>query len=410
MKNANNEISKSLIFLTYFLWLITALLSMLAGSIAINNVLYIDQSIELSATVSYKNEHQVRYQSSKNRTALALEIVYQYHKPGQQNKAELVNELAPLVYPFVESGDKISIYYNELSDPKTRISQPVHFWLNFLLCLLFLSVVFFFAILVNRSKQITKNKNTKMIVLVSAVFFIPIVLELVSFNQQTEQLLIEKNIQSSWPSWPEFEQAVAKPDWWDKVAITYFDPMDYTSDEFSNYVDKNKHADKYQRSFKVTYALMLRHQDDPYTLGGLLGKGTNREFIPMYEFFLGHFMQQEWQSDYCSPVCSNDATQMVKMAGDLLSMKLDDNELDYSRQLIKDIMKYKYERGDNRGKFYFLYSYRRLLEYEQGQEKAKEVLASLVEKNIQQAINQGLSNHQLRRWRTFWTSSQRKIE
>jgi len=404
---ANNKTSKVAKPLIYFSWFITGLVSMLAGYIAINNIVYIEQSIKVSASVLNKTEHQVRYKHNNTRTASALHIVYQYQHPHQPQKFELVSELAPLLYPFVEIGETIPIYYNALSKPQTRLSHPVHFWLTFLLCSVFLSFFFYITFQANKSLQAGPNKNAKMIALVSVFFFIPTVIQLVTIDQQGDQLLIEQTMQKNWPSWPAFEQAVAKPDWWDKVAINYFDPMSYTSEEFGHYVDNNKGHDKYQRSFKVTYALMLRHQDDPYTLAGLLGKGTTREFIPLYEFFLAHFMLQQWQGEYCSQPC-NDATQMVEMAGSLLSMKLDENQLDYSRQLINDIMKYKYERGNNRGKFYFLYGYRRLLEHEQGKEKAKQILAPLVEKNLQQAINQGLTTQQ-RQWRRFWTSSQREI-
>ncbi len=89
-------------------------------------------------------------------------------------------------------------------------------------------------------------------------------------------------------------------------------------------------------------------------------------------------------------------------------MKLDENQVRSSEALIEDIMKYKYDRANNRGKYYFLYAYRRLLEHTEGKEIAKQKLEHLVEENLQQAIDQGLTR-QAEKWRKFWQGTQRKV-
>ncbi|RTR29766.1 hypothetical protein [Shewanella atlantica] len=408
MKNDSNKQRLVETRLSYLFWAITALLALVVGAIGINNLLYIEQSIKINATVYNKVESQSRSNTgSGTSTSTSLKVIYQFENPYKKDKIELASELAPLVYGRVKKGGDLEIYYNELAKPKTRISQPFHFWLLFIISGLFLSFAFFIATLLTRHSQIAKGRRRQFVYGVAVMLILPVVTNLLLFTQQTRQLAEERSREESWPSWFAFEVAVPKPEWWDSVSIKYLDPMDYTSEEYSYYVEHNTDSDKFHRSFKLTYALMLRHQDDPLELGWLLAKGTTRQYMPMYEFFLSHFMFQEWEGEYCSQPC-NDATQMVEMAGDLISMKLDENQVDSSMNLANEIMEYKFSRAGNRGQYYFLYSYRRLLEHTQGQEVAKLKLDSLVEAGLQDAIAQGLASQE-RKWRRFWKGSQREV-
>lgn len=399
---------KALIKVSYFLWTVVFLLALVTGTIGINNLLYIEQSVKLTAVVTDKYASQSSSGTGSSRTvSTSLKILYQFENPYKKDKIELVSELAPLVYATVNKGDDIAIYYNETAKPKTRISQPLHFWMIFFISSLVFGAALLMATLVSRQSALTKERRRQLIYLVLVMFILPIVVNILSFTQQNNQLQAEREAEADWPRWPAFETAVPKPEWWDQVSIKYFDPMDYTSEEYSDYVKHNTDSDKYHRSFKVTYALMLKHQDDPYTLGGLLGRGTTRQYMSIYEFFLSQYMHQEWQGEYCSQPC-NDATQMVEMAGVLMSMKLDENQIDSSLKLAIDIMQYKFSRANNRGKYYFLNSYRRLLEHLEGKEVAKLTLGVLVEESLQEAVEQGLTG-QVRKWKKFWSSSQREI-
>ena len=386
-------------------WLASLSLALMVGWFFADNLYYAINSQVLSAEVVNKSSYRSKTSNSRHYST-SYTVTYQFENPHVADKFELKSELAPLVYPFVEKGNTIDIYYNEFADPKAKIRMPQHYWLNVLIGLLF----FYFVNLITRTliknslvtpKPIVESKQTLV-----AAFIAPALLSLLylslNANSTKNELANEKN----WPAWPAFQSAVAKPVWWDKVAIKYFDPMNYTSEEYSAYLKANTGDDKRHRQFKVAYAFLLKHQNDPLQMGWDLAKGTTREFIPLYEFFLEHFMYTEWQGE-CSQPCS-DATQMVEMAGDLLSMKLDENRIEYSRQLIADIMKYKYERANNRGKYYFLYSYRRLLEHTEGKEKAHQELDELVNAASLEADEQG-SKTMIRKWSTFWSSSQRKV-
>jgi hypothetical protein len=307
---------------------------------------------------------------------------------------------------MVQKGQIIDIYYNELEKPKSKIANPIHYWFDAILWLLFLSTCFFITRLLTKNCPATKGKSQLFSIALTAALFAPFIYGMTVNLITASEIERDQISEQSWPSWPEFERAVPKPAWWDSVAIKYFDPMDYTSEQYSNYVKKNNDKDKYHRQFKVTYALLLRHQNDPLQMGWDLAKGTTRQYMPMYEFFLSHYMRENWQGQ-CSSPC-NDATQMVEMAGDLLSMKLDENQIVESSQLIQDIMKYKYSRGNNRGKYYFLYSYRRLLEHTHGKEHANQELNHLVEENLLEARQQNLTQ-QIKKWEKFWLGSQRKV-
>jgi hypothetical protein len=391
--------------LVYFFWLLTFILAATFSSISVNNIIYANQSIKVDAKVHGKSSHRQRNNNSKSYSTV-LKIIYQFENPYVKDKIELQSELAPLLYSYVKEGDPISIYYNEISDPTSRINSPLHYWFGSLLWFIFFSASYLTTHFLTKFCNDTKDKKRMFLLILAVVSFSPVLINITLSWIQTNQIETDQLSEQNWPSWPEFERAVAKPAWWDQVAIKYFDPMNYTNEEYSYYVENNSDKDKYHRQFKVTYALLLRHQDDPLQMGWDLARGTVRQYMPMYEFFLKHFMHQTWQGQ-CSNPCS-DATQMVEMAGDLLSMKLDENQIDSSIQLIDDIIKYKYERANNRGKYYFLFSYRRLLEHTEGKENAREKLEHLVEANLQQAIAEGL-NQQAEKWRKFWAGSQRKV-
>lgn len=402
--NAPNEkkVSPSVV---HSFWLVSIFLALTVGWLTADNLHYAINSQTLSAEVVNKSSYRSKSNSSRNYST-SYTVTYQYENPSVKQKFELKSELAPLVYPFVEKGEFIDVYYNEFADPKSRIRMPHHFWLNVLIGLL----VFFFINLVTRTlinhNAIIQNSIIRSKLTPVAAFIAPVFLSLLYFSLNVDSAKNELAQEKNWPSWPAFEAAVPKPIWWDKVAIKYFDPMNYTSEEYSAYLDANTGDDKRHRQFKVAYVFLLKHQNDPLQMGWDLAKGTTREFMPLYEFFLEHFMQTEWQGD-CSQPCS-DATQMVEMAGELLSMKLDENHIEYSQQLVADIMKYKYSRANNRGKYYFLYSYRRLLEHIDGKEKAHQVLDKLVTANTIEANELG-SKTMIRKWSNFWSSSQRKV-
>ena len=406
MKSSDNkkQLSKKVI---YLFWLITSMLTLVVGWSVFNNIQYINDSVEIKATVYSKSSYRTRNgTSSSNNYSTALTVTYQFENPYIDGKIELDSELAPVMYAMVEKGDIVSVYSNEMAKPKTRLSHPLHFWLMPFVWTVFFGFLFYVSKILAKTNPQVANQYSLYAKSLLLIFFLPGIYVVIASFGEKQEIKGESAREQNWPRWDALERAVPKPEWWDRVAIKYFDPMDYTSEEYSNYLKQNTGPDKYHRQFKVTYAFLLLHQEDPLQMGWDLAKGTARQYMPLYEFFLNHFMFQEWQGD-CSQPCS-DATQMVEMAGDLLSMKLDENQIESSYELIRYIMKYKYSRGNNRGKYYFLYSYRRLLEHAEGKEKAKEVLATMVEENTAEALTLGLKG-QHKKWLKFWERSQRKV-
>ncbi|OEG72998.1 hypothetical protein BEL05_06255 [Shewanella colwelliana] len=392
--------------IVFVLWAACASCIFLLGNMVVSNFIYIEQSQFIEATVIKKVASKSRSGSGSSASySTALKVIYQFENPYVKDKLELHSELAPLVYGRVKEGDTISVYFNEMAKPKTRISQPFHFWLLCFLVLLGVSFLYLIALIIGRhSRLVVKTWQANLIL--TCLFLVPVVYQSWDNMQNNNAIALERNSEANWPRWFAFEHAVAKPSWWDSVAIKYLDPMDYTSEEHRYYLKSNTDADRFHRSFKLTYALMLRHQDDPLELGWLLAKGTTRQYMPMYEFFLSHFMYRQWEG-VCTNPC-NDATQMVEMAGHLLSMKLDENQIASSLVLAEEIMVNKYDRADNRGKFYFLYSYRRLLEHTQGKDIAHAKLDDLVDASTLEA--QKLGNSQLlSRWQRFWHGTQREV-
>jgi hypothetical protein len=389
----------------YLFWLISVVAALIGGWIVAENFHYASQSQVLSAEVINKSSYRSRTNNSRYYST-SYTVTYQFENPNVKDKFDLESELAPLVYPLVEKGELIEIYYNEFAKPQSKIRMLHHYWLNVLIWM----IIFYFIYLITRSLTNSNPELSDRLVkfkqLLAVSFFAPVVLNFIYLSSNSKSTQQEVAMQQNWPSWPALESAVPKPTWWDQVAIKYFDPMNYTSEEYSAYLKANIGDDKRHRQFKVAYVFLLKHQDDPLQMGWDLAKGTTREFIPLYKFFLEQFMHTEWRGN-CSRPC-NDATQMVEMAGDLLSMTLDENQIDYSELLIADIMKYKYQRANNRGKYYFLHSYRRLLEHTESKEKAHQVLDELVTDCLQEAENTG-DQSMVRKWENFWSSSQRKV-
>ncbi len=402
-KRPNN--SKSSLVFTYIFWSALILLLFTLGWQIADRIRYLNNSQVLSAEIVDKSSYRSKTSNSRHYST-SYTVTYQFENPYVKQKFELESELAPLVYPLVEKGQEISIYYNEFSQPKSQIRMPHHFWLGSLVLLLIIVFVYLITRTLIRHQQNIQSQIVRSKLSLVAAFFIPLLISLFFDSQSNQVIKKELLLEKSWPAWPALEAAVAKPIWWNEVAIKYFDPMNYTSEEYSAYLKANTGDDKRHRQFKVAYAFLLKNQNDPLQMGWDLAKGTNREFMPLYEFFLEYYMHTEWQGN-CSQPCS-DATQMVEMAGDLLSMKLDENQIEYSQQLIADIMKYKYDRANNRGKYYFLYAYRRLLEHTHGKEAAHQLLDELVNAGRQEAANSGPDSMR-RKWANFWSSSQRKV-
>lgn len=389
----------------YIIWSITALLTFAYGWSVFDNIFYASESTQISGTIHKKSSHRSRNANS-NTYSTSYNIIYQFENPYVPGKIELEKELAPVMYAILNEGDRVDIYFNDKEKPKSRLSHPLHYWLMTIVWGAFLSFAFFVAKPLSKQHESCYKNYNRFKKWMLLLFFLPGLFGLIQAFNSGRMVEIEKVSEQNWPRWRALEKAVAKPEWWDSVPIKYFDPMNFTSEEYSEYVKKNIGNDKRHRQFKVAYVFLLLHQDDPLQMGWDLAKGTTREFMPLYEFFLKHHMYQKWQG-VCGQPCS-DGTQMVEMAGDLLSMKLDENQILSSKTLIQDIMKYKYERGNNRGKYYFLYSYRRFLEHTESVERAHEVLDALVEENLLEAQTLGLKS-QIRKWTNFWKSGQRTV-
>jgi len=333
-------------------------------------------------------------------------VIYQFENPYRAGKIETVVELAPIIYGVVDTGDSIKIYYNELGKPKARIKFAPHYWLITMIIFALFAFLLFVTILILKNHTSFKKQVRLFLIALLVFFSVPLVISVQNDLRNKSLLAKEKLAESAWPSWPAFEQAVPKPHWWRRVAIKFFDPMNYTSEEIKPYLRKNKGHDRTQRQFKVAYAKILKHKGDPLQIGWDIMNGTTQEFTPLYEFFVSYFMYQEWEGD-CTNPC-NDATQTVQIAADLISMKLDEDQVDSSLLIIENILKYKYDRARNAEKYAFLYSYRRLLEHTVGVDRAREALQPLVEGNIKEAREQGLSR-MTSKWQYFWEREQRRV-
>lgn len=252
--------------LVYFFWILTFILAVTVSSTVINNIIYASQSITVDAKVHAKSSHRERSNNSRSYSTL-LKIIYQFENPYVKDKIELQSELAPLLYSSVTEGEIIAIYYNEMGNPRTRIVSPLHYWFNSLLWMAFFSACFAITQYLTKACDATMHSKRVFMILLSVSLLAPATFKTVSTWMTNNQIEDDRLSEQNWPSWPEFERAVPKPEWWDQVAIKYFDPMDYTDEEYSNYVKLNKGKDKYHRQFKVTYALILLHQDDPLQMG-----------------------------------------------------------------------------------------------------------------------------------------------
>ncbi|MEC8327783.1 MAG: hypothetical protein VX100_17070 [Pseudomonadota bacterium] len=169
----------------------------------------------------------------------------------------------------------------------------------------------------------------------------------------------EAKEQQNWPKWPEFESAVPKPDWWHSVPIKYIDPMNFTSEEMTAYYKKNTGDDKYKRDFKVIYARMLKHQNNAQEIAGFLGRGTVSEFKPFYEFYITHFLDETWQSEYCEQC--NDANSAINIGTQWLYYLTEGGEYERAQKIIDQLLESKYPRAIPMQRFYLIRSYRRLL-------------------------------------------------
>ncbi|MDE3270851.1 hypothetical protein [Pseudoalteromonas sp. G4] len=194
----------------------------------------------------------------------------------------------------------------------------------------------------------------------------------------------EKEQQKSWPSWPEFEAAVPKPDWWHSVPIKYLDPMNYTPEEMKAYHDKNNGIDKYKRDFKVLYARMLKNRgNDVQEMAGFLGRGTVDEFYPLYAFYISNYMHETWQSEYCGQC--NDANAAINIGTQWLHRLTKDGELTRAQQVIDQLFELKYDRAIPYQRYTLIRAYRNVLLKTHSREDAYAILKPYIVDNIKLA-------------------------
>ncbi|AIY67586.1 hypothetical protein [Pseudoalteromonas piratica] len=212
------------------------------------------------------------------------------------------------------------------------------------------------------------------------------------------QELVEREAeqQKSWPSWPEFEVAVPKPEWWHSVPIKYLDPMNYTPEEMKAYHDKNTGIDKYKRDFKVLYARMLKNRgNDVQEMAGFLGRGTVREFNPLYAFYISNYMDETWQSEHCGQC--NDANAAINIGTQWLYRLIEDGEYGRAQQVIAQLFKLKYARAIPMQRYYLIRSYRHLLLKTQSRDEAYAILKPYIVNNITLAEHANDQN-MMQRW------------
>lgn len=394
------------------LWLAPALLAALwTGWQVQQRWTWLRDGLRLPTQVVELHRSLARSPSASGRSAWRLEVVVDVADPRREGAVERLHFLAPLLHAVLDEGDTVLVLHDPLTLPAHQpfvLAHPLQLWQGPAFGLLLLGVLWALPHAAlhrrypapDRRRQALRRHGLAVAVAACAPLLIGQALALRDRAAQAQ----DRDIEARWPHWAELEAELPRPWWWSRLPWQGVDPVAdeagaeaWRSGGFS--LPGRHEIGASERRFKHARARLLALRDQPAAIARLLGAGHDPNFIPLYRFFLTHYLDARWNE----PVCSrcNDSSLVTEMAGDLMLMLVQDGRLAEAGRFAPRIVADKLPGADARARLSFLIAYRSLLEAEQGPEAARAQLQVLVDDAVAAAQASG-EHWALDRWAGFW--------
>lgn len=349
--------------------------------------------------------------TGSSRSAVRLEVEVDVVDPRREDRPARVSLLAPTLYPLLQPGDRLTLLHDPLTQPANAAFVPAHplsLGLAPALGLLVVGVLWAFPYtgLLKRHPQPGPERRRaarRLQALLVVAAALPVVAGQALALRDRAARQADLSLEARWPSWPELDAAAPRPWWWARLPWRGLDPLQAGSEAQLAWLRAGGlgEDDRAQRRYKLVRAQMLGLRERPAELAALLSAGHDPQFIPLYRFYLQHYLHAEWREPGCSRC--NDASLVTEMAGDLMTMLIHDGRLDEAGHWAPLIAARKLSGADARARLSFLSAYRGWLEASQGAEAARAQLQPLVDNAIVAARDDG-ETWALARWEAFWRS------
>jgi hypothetical protein len=350
--------------------------------------------------------------TASGRSAVRLEVVVDVPDPRREDRLQRLDVLAPLLYAVLEPGDAVTVLHDPLTLPAQRpfvLAHPLQLWQAPAFGLLAVAVLWAFPYtgLLRRHPQPDARRRAgrrrKLVLLMAAL--LPVVAGQALAWRDGRARAADLAMEAAWPAWPELDAAAPQPWWWARLPWHGLDPVRSEGSAAYAWLEQGagwpRTLGQSERRFKWTRARMLALRDQPAEMAGLLSNGHDPNFIPLYRFYLQHYMEAEWRDTGCSRC--NDSSLVTQMAGDLMWMLIQDGRAAEAGTWAPVIIARKLPGADARARLSLLTAYRGLLEAESGAEAARIQLQPLVEDAMTAAREEG-TDWALARWQDFWRS------
>lgn len=391
------------------LLLLPALLAVLwTGWLVQQRLTWLQDGLQLEGRVVELRSSSQPSATASSRRSVRLSVVVEV--PDPRRGGLLVQEafLAPLLYPLVEEGDRLEVVHDPLTLPSHEsfvLTHPIQLWQAPAFGLLVAAVLWAFAhaALLKRypERQARRRASRRRLMVLAVALVLPVIGGQAWALHHRSSRAADQSLEARWPSWPELDAAVPRPWWWARLPWHGFDAVRATASEVYAWRDAGAtwwSTGRSERSFKLARARMLAMRDQPSALAGLLSRGHDPTFIPLYSFYLDHYVHAHWQELGCSRC--NDSSQITEMAGDLLWMLVQNGALEEPGWLAT-VVQQKLPGADSRARLAFLNAYRGLLEARESSEAARARLQPLVDDAMVTAKEES-NAWALERWQGFW--------
>lgn len=375
---------------------------------------WLQSGLRLSGQVVELSRSTVAGPTATSRSAVRLEVVVDVPDPQREGQMTRLSLLAPLLYAVLDVGDEVVVLHDPLTLPASEpfvLAHPVQLWLAPALVLLATAVLWTFpyiGLLRRHSQpQVRQQACRRRQLMLAAAVLLPILAGQAQALRDRHARAADLALEAGWPAWPALEAAAPRPWWWARLPWQGLDPVHTEGSEAYAWLARERgpwfgNAGASERQFKWTRARMLALRDQPAALAGLLSRGHDPNFIPLYRFYLQHYMDAQWRHDGCSRC--NDSSLVTEMAGDLMWMLIQDGRVAEAGRWATAIIDRKLPGADARARLAFLSAYRGLLEFRSGPEEARAQLVPLVEDAMGAAREEG-ADWALARWQHFWRAA-----
>jgi len=341
---------------------------------------------------------------SSTRHATRLDLIVQVPDPDQPGQTLRFRELAPVLHLWVETGQRLPVLLAPLrrDDEPLLVAAPAQLALPFVLAGGWLLGLWAMS---RAAYQHSRRPRRLYALLLAALLLPPLIGQLPVWRAQAARAE-DQRIEASWPAWPELEAAAPRPWWWSQLSWQGMDPLSADPDAIARHrqrLDAGGRPGQAQGHYKLDHALMLRERADPQAMAVRLSTGGTRSgHLPLYRFYLDHFLDARWQSPHTPR--NNDRNLMTELAATVIYMEVQAGRVSPALALAERLLALEKVQGadDAETQQRFVRAYCGALQALHGRALARDMVQPLISEGIAAAERRG-DHAALRSWQDIWS-------